>query len=119
MDEVGRFDLGLMFLPDDAWARGKCGFKLVQYGAAGIPSVASDVGFNREVVEDGVTGFLVRTPEEWIERITTLLDDPDLRARMGVAARRRVDARFSIEACFPLFEEALEQTAGLEAPARR
>lgn len=95
-------DCGLMPLPDDAWTRGKCGLKLVQYGAAGLPSVASPVGVNQEIVSHGKTGFLASTPGEWCDALSRLWQDQELRERMGKEARRRIAERFSMERYAPL-----------------
>lgn len=92
-----QFDVGLMPLPDEPWARGKCGFKLIQYMACGLPVVASPVGVNRQIVEHGVNGFLANTTEEWVLALRTLLDDAGLRARMGQAGRKKVEERYSLQ----------------------
>jgi hypothetical protein len=78
-------DIGLMPLTDDAWTRGKCSFKLLQYMAAGIPAVASPVGTNPEVVLHERTGLLARTEEDWYRALHRLLCSQDLRQRMGAA----------------------------------
>jgi glycosyltransferase involved in cell wall biosynthesis len=96
-----RMDLGLMPLTDDPWSRGKCAFKLLQYAATGIPAVASPVGANRAVLQDGATGFLARTPGEWEERVVRLAGDPALRARLGAEARRQAAARWSAAVLAP------------------
>ncbi len=92
--ELESADIGIMPLPDDDWTRGKGGFKLLQYMAAGLPAVASPVGVNREIVAEGETGFLPRGPEEWRDCLRRLLSDADLRGRMGAAGRRRVEERY-------------------------
>lgn len=89
------FDIGLMPLHDDDWCRGKCGFKLIQYMSVGKPVVASAVGFNLDVVREGVDGFLVNSGA-WFEPLRELINGPELRARMGSSARERVVAAFSI-----------------------
>jgi hypothetical protein len=89
-------DVGIMPLDDDDWTRGKGGFKLLQYMAAGLPTVASPVGVNTEITVDGETGFLASTPEEWESRIESLLADPERRQRMGSAGRRRVEERYAM-----------------------
>ncbi|MHC4777639.1 MAG: glycosyltransferase family 4 protein [Planctomycetota bacterium] len=76
-------DVGLMPLRDDPWSRGKCGYKILQYFAAGRPVVASPVGVNRELVRPGETGFLAVGPDQWEEGITKLLADKEGRRRMG------------------------------------
>jgi len=102
--EVARIqgmDIGVMPLTDTPWARGKCGYKLIQYMACGIPVVASPVGVNADIVEHGVNGFLATTDAEWREALTRLLADPALRQAMGTAGRRKVQERFSIQVWGP------------------
>ncbi|SFZ85947.1 Glycosyltransferase involved in cell wall bisynthesis [Devosia enhydra] len=94
-------DIGIMPLTDTPWARGKCGYKLIQYMACGLPVVASPVGVNSEIVEHGVNGFLARTDDEWREALTTLLHDPALRHRMGAAGRRKVEEQYSLQVWGP------------------
>lgn len=86
--DIASADIGLMPLSDDAYARGKCAFKLLQYMAAGLPCVGSPVGANCEVVLDGRTGLLADTPEQWERAIEHLLAHPDEAARMGRAGRQ-------------------------------
>lgn len=92
--ELGRFDIGVMPLRDDAVARGRCGLKVLQYMAAGIPVVASPVGVAHELVEPGRTGFLPRTADEWASALAALAGDADLRRAMGAHARARARAEF-------------------------
>ena len=85
-EEVGdlqSFDIGLMPLADDPWSWGKCGLKIVQYQGVGLPVVCTPVGVNRDLVEDGVTGFWAKTPEEWEEKISVLIEDALLREKLG------------------------------------
>lgn len=93
-------DVGVMPLPDTPFERGKCGYKLIQYLAAGRPVVASPVGVNRDIVDDDV-GLLAATPAEWADAIAALAADPARRAAMGAAGRRRVAERYSIDAVAP------------------
>jgi glycosyltransferase involved in cell wall biosynthesis len=95
--EMEEFDIGIMPLTDDEWARGKCGLKLLQYMAMGIPSVASRVGTNCEILEDGVAGFLAMEPREWIDKLSRLIEDALLRKKMGEAARKKVVEKYSLE----------------------
>ena len=89
-------DVGIMPLEDDDWTRGKGGFKLLQYMAAGLPTVASPVGVNREITQEGETGFLAASPEDWERSLDRLLGDAELRRRMGLAGRRRVEERYAM-----------------------
>ena len=88
--------VGISWLPDDSWSRGKCGLKVLQYMAAGLPVVANPVGTNPEMVIPGVTGFLANTPHEWSEAIRLLASDPELRHKLGTAGRRLVQQRYSV-----------------------
>lgn len=95
--EIQAGDVGIMPLPDEPFERGKCGYKLIQYMAAGRPVVASPVGVNRELVQDGVNGFLAVTEAEWTAALIRLRDDPALRRAMGDAGRRRVERDYALE----------------------
>ncbi|MEE9608131.1 MAG: glycosyltransferase family 4 protein, partial [Myxococcota bacterium] len=110
--QLAEFDIGIMPLPDDAFAAGKCALKAIQYMASGIPVVASPVGVTPEVVRDGECGFLARTPDEWGQRLSQLLGDPELRAAQGRAGRERVRAHYSVRAALPRLVEALRAAAG-------
>ncbi len=94
--EIARADIGISWLPDDAWSRGKCGLKVLQYLAAGLPVIANPVGVQIEMVRHGETGILARTPEQWIEAVRRLAEDVELRRRMGRAGRRLVETRYSV-----------------------
>jgi glycosyltransferase involved in cell wall biosynthesis len=92
-----RGDIGIAPTPCDPWTLGKCGFKIVQYMAAGLPVIASPIGANAEIVRDGETGYLPKTVDDWPALIAKLAGDASLRARMGEAGRRRVESDFSVE----------------------
>jgi glycosyltransferase involved in cell wall biosynthesis len=94
--EIARADIGISWLPDDAWSRGKCGLKVLQYLAAGLPVIANPVGVQIDMVRHGETGFLARTPEQWIEAVRRLAEDVELRRRMGRAGRRLVETRYGV-----------------------
>lgn len=104
-------DIGLMPLDDTPWSRGKCGYKIIQYMACGLPVVASPVGVNAEIVEDGVTGFLASNEAEWRDAVTTLLHDPGLRRRMGAAGRKRMEEHYSLQAWGPRVTDLLRSVA--------
>jgi glycosyltransferase involved in cell wall biosynthesis len=111
-DDLAALDIGVMPLADSPWERGKCGYKLIQYMAAGLPVVASAVGANLDIVEEGVTGFLVENEAGWLEALDRLAADPGLRARMGAAGRRAAEARFSTTAVGARLAQVLKKAAG-------
>ena len=98
-EEIARFDIGLMPLAaDNPWNAGKCSYKLLQYMAAGVASVASPVGMNSEVIDDGVNGLLATDEAAWERTLIRLLDDPSLRQRLGRAARQTVARAYTYPA---------------------
>jgi glycosyltransferase involved in cell wall biosynthesis len=104
-------DAGLMPLSDDAWAAGKGAFKLLQYMAAGLPSVASPFGMNLSVVVPGVTGFLAADPKAWFDTLRFLLRFPEKRRVMGEIARRRVETEYDLQVIAPKVAELYALTA--------
>ena len=109
-DEVSLFngcDVGVYPLADDEWSRGKCGFKAIEFMACGVPVVAAAVGVNREIIQDGVNGFLASTEQEWVEKLGRLLSDPDLRRAFGEAGRRTVEERYSLQKAAPILAATL------------
>jgi glycosyltransferase involved in cell wall biosynthesis len=108
-EDLAAADIGISWVPDDPWSRGKCGLKILQYMAAGLPVVANPVGVQKELVTDGETGFLVNTPAEWEEAIGRLAGDPHLRRRLGQAGRRRLEQDFSVSAGAARWIELLGQ----------
>ena len=113
VQDIAQMDIGIMPIPDEPWARGKCGYKLIQYMACGLPVIASPVGVNREIVEHGVNGFLASTESEWRDAIERLVEDAQLRQRMGQAGRAKVEKQYSIQTVGPriaaLIQELLSQ----------
>jgi glycosyltransferase involved in cell wall biosynthesis len=110
-EEIARFDVGIMPLSNGLWERGKCGYKLIQYMASGLPAVASPVGANSEIVVPGVTGFLADSHFEWVNALLQLWHDPDFRRKMGIAGRRRAEERYSLEVATPQLIGLLRQVA--------
>jgi glycosyltransferase involved in cell wall biosynthesis len=94
---VQSMDIGIMPLPDEEWARGKCGYKLIQYMACGLPTVASPVGVNSEIVVDGKTGYLAYDIADWLRALERLITNRELRARFGAAGRARAVERYSLQ----------------------
>jgi glycosyltransferase involved in cell wall biosynthesis len=121
-DEVRLFntcDIGVYPLTDDDWARGKCGFKAIQCMACGVPVVASAVGVNREIIEEGVNSFLATTPGEWIEKLGRLLGDRALREQMALRGRRTIEERYSLKVTAPKLAAVLASAAGREYAMRQ
>ena len=88
--------VGIVPVADTPWNRWKFFYKIIQYMAVGLPVVAHPMGSNVDIIEDGVNGFLAHTQEEWYHRLQTLVEDRDLRQRMGSAARATAVERFSL-----------------------
>ncbi|HWA02336.1 MAG TPA: glycosyltransferase family 4 protein [Rhizomicrobium sp.] len=105
--------IGVMPLPDEPWERGKCGYKLIQYMAAGRPVIASPVGANVEIVTPE-TGILAADAGSWAAALRTLAQDADLRRRMGAQGRARVEAHYSLRATAPKFCAILASAAGAD-----
>lgn len=95
IDDLRQLDIGIMPLQDDAWSQGKCGLKALQYMSLGIPTVASPVGVNREIISDDVDGYLCSTSQAWFDRLSALVEDAALRKRIGDAGRHRVVDAYS------------------------
>lgn len=89
-------DIGLAPLPDNRFTRGKCGFKILQYAAAGLTTITSPVGVNADYVKHGETGYHASDNQQWIDRMTELIRNPELRKEMGCIARTHIE-KFDIE----------------------
>lgn len=96
VSDLRSMDIGIMPVPDDPWARGKCGYKLIQYMACGLPVVASPVGVNCEIVTEGENGYLVTDDDAWVHALERLVADPSLRHRLGHNGVRVVEDRYSL-----------------------
>lgn len=111
VDEIHRFDIGIMPLPDEPWARGKCGFKLIQYMACSLPVVASPVGVNTEIVDVGINGRLATSHGEWIKALQDLQQDKAARQRMGEAGRLKVEQRYCLQQAAPRLIKILSEAS--------
>jgi glycosyltransferase involved in cell wall biosynthesis len=111
-EDLWDMDVGIMPLPDEPWARGKCAMKAIQYMGVGIPAVVSPVGVNTLVVKEGVNGFLARTEDEWVEVLDRLLGDAELRRRLGEAGRRQVEETLCAEVQAPRVARLFEAAVG-------
>lgn len=108
---IGQFDVGLMPLPATPFAEGKCGLKILQYMAAGIPVVASAIGVNRTIIEHGVNGLLIERNEDWGPTLSRVINDESLRAKLGRAGRKTVEAKYSTEVWGPKLVALYRQLA--------
>ena len=104
--------VGVMPLLDSVWERGKCGYKLIQYMACGLPVVASGVGVNPEIVLHGENGFVANTTDEWVTSLGKLLQSPTLRRQMGTVGRQRVENEYCIQKTGPRMAQLLQSAAG-------
>jgi glycosyltransferase involved in cell wall biosynthesis len=110
--DIQSFDIGIMPLPDNEWTKGKCAYKALLYMACGIPVVASPVGMNTEVNEDGVDGFLASGPAEWVAKISRLIENEGLREKMGRLGREKVLKGYSVKTAAPVFYDVLMKAKG-------
>jgi glycosyltransferase involved in cell wall biosynthesis len=108
---IRTFDIGVMPLAQEPFAKGKCGLKLIQYMACGVPAAGAKLGANAEIIRHGVDGFLASRDEEYVEAIERLAGDAALRAHIGRAGRRRVEERYSLQARAQEFCSVLERAA--------
>lgn len=109
---IQTFDIGIMPLPDSPWERGKCGYKLIQYMACGLPVVASPVGVNVEIVEHQINGFLARNHHEWEWALRSLIKDREMRRRMGAEGRKRVEDWYSLQVQALRLEALMREALG-------
>lgn len=107
--ELADFDIGIMPMPDDKWARGKCAMKALLYMAVGVPVVCSAVGTNREVIRHGENGLLAASPEEWLNQLDSIIGDPAERERLGSAGRQTVEEGYSMSRCAAKFAAVVEE----------
>lgn len=109
VESIRGMDIGIMPLPDTPWERGKCGYKLIQYMACGLPVVASPVGVNGDIVDTGKSGFLAGSTDAWIQSLESLIVDASMRKNMGSAGRRRVEQEFCSQVQGPRLVKMLHQ----------
>jgi len=108
---IAECEIGVMPLVDSLWERGKCGYKLIQYMACGLPVIASPVGANVELVSEGVNGYLAESPAEWVEALERLLTSADLRLQLGAQGRRRVEEKYCLQVTAPTLAALLRKAA--------
>jgi glycosyltransferase involved in cell wall biosynthesis len=111
VEDLRSFDIGVMPLSNDLWSKGKCGLKILQYFGVGIPVVCTPIGVNRDIVEDGVSGFWAGNEEEWENCLSRLIEDERLRREMGLRGRNKVEKGYSLEVNAPQVLDVLDQVA--------
>ena len=95
LQDLSHIDIGVMPLPNDAWSKGKCGLKALQFMALGIPTICSPVGVNTDIIQDNENGLLADSEDEWVEKMGRLLTSPEMSERLGNAGRATVEERYS------------------------
>lgn len=108
LDDLREIDIGIMPLPDNEWTWGKCGLKGLQYMALEIPTVMSPVGVNLDIIQQGVNGYLANSTDEWVEKISDLIEHPDLRVQMGKEGRKTVVKKYSVKCTQEIYLRHLE-----------
>ncbi len=107
ISDLHSFDIGLMPLMDDLWSRGKCALKILQCQGVGVPVVCTPVGVNEDVVAEGINGYRASTHEEWVEKLSRLIGEPERWEEMGIVGRKKVLEGYSLEANAPRLLTAL------------
>jgi glycosyltransferase involved in cell wall biosynthesis len=105
--DLSSSDVGISWIPDDPWSKGKCGLKVLQYMAAGLPVIANPVGVHLEMITPGVHGFLCTKPQEWVDSIRWLRDHPKKSWEMGQAGRALIEEKYSITAGFQTWSKVI------------
>jgi glycosyltransferase involved in cell wall biosynthesis len=113
-DDLVSFDIGLMPLDEDLWSRGKCGLKIIQYLSVGVPVVCTPVGINSDIVKDGENGFWATNHQEWVDRLSNLIQNPNLRLQMGLKGIETVEREYSLAVASEKFFQVLQNLVGSE-----
>lgn len=111
IEDLCDIDVGIMPLKDNPWERGKCGFKLIQYMGCWKPVVASPIGVNQKIVDNGINGYLADNHEKWVESLLAVLDDERKRKEMGKQGRRRVEQKYCLDVAATTLECILRRAA--------
>jgi glycosyltransferase involved in cell wall biosynthesis len=114
IEYLHELDIGVMPLVQDPWSAGKCGLKILQYFGVGVPTVCTPVGVNKDVIRDGFNGFFAESLDQWIEKLSLLIEDQEKRKIMGMRGREIVFQSFSLSACAPKFYDVLHETVSKE-----
>lgn len=112
IQQLQSIDIGIMPLTDDEWSRGKCAFKALQYMGIGIPAILSPVGVNKEIINEGVNGYLAESEEEWYEKLDQIIQNASLRKQIGTTARQYIISNYSVEAHRSRYLEYFNEVLG-------
>ena len=115
LEDLREIDIGIMPLPDNEWTWGKCGLKGLQYMALEIPTIMSPVGVNLKIIEDGVNGYLANTTQEWVDKISALIEQPNLRIRIGKEGRKTVVKKYSVKSMREVYLRHLEKVLSIKS----
>jgi glycosyltransferase involved in cell wall biosynthesis len=96
IEDLLQINIGIMPSKNDGWNEGKCGFKIIQYLSLGIPAVASPVGVNKRIIDQGSNGFICTTEDEWVQSLSQLLQDENMRIAFGEAGRKKIKEEYSV-----------------------
>jgi glycosyltransferase involved in cell wall biosynthesis len=107
-EDLISFDIGLMPLNDDLWSRGKCGLKIIQYLSVGVPVVCTPVGINSDIIKDGENGFWATNKQEWVDRLSILIQNRELRYQMGIKGIKTVEQEYSLAVTSEKFFHVLQ-----------
>lgn len=114
--ELADADIGIGWVPDDPWSKGKCGLKLLQYHAAGLAVVANPVGVQRDIVRTHLTGFAARSTADWVGAVRALAADPALRLHLGRAGRRQAETTYGVTTGGAMWVKLLAELAAGTSP---
>ncbi|OHB71781.1 MAG: hypothetical protein A2V70_04515 [Planctomycetes bacterium RBG_13_63_9] len=117
--DLHEIDIGLGPFPNSGWTPWRCHGKVLQYMAVGIPCVTSPIGILPEYVRDGENGLLAADPSQWLEKLSLLINNADLRRRIGLAGRDTIEQRYSVDAWLPKIRQILESAVDTRPPRNR
>jgi L-malate glycosyltransferase len=110
VSDLHDMEIGVYPIAENEWSLGKSSLKALTYMSIGIPAVATAYGTNFRIIENGISGILVNTDEEWINKLIELIDDVNLRKKIGENGRKRIVEHFSVQANYPKYLKAFETT---------
>lgn len=109
VEDFQSLDIGVYPLPDDEYGWAKTPFKTIQYMSVGVPLVASKVGGNRHIIKDGINGFLASSNQEWFDKLLLLIDNAQLRYKIGYEGRKTVEEGYSLKINAPRFLKVIKE----------